>query len=164
VPREFSVEDGMGLGGICALVVKIGEQVSAYVIIDGNNMVSGLRDKILDSLGDLGVDGGEVLTTDTHVVNAVVMTARGYHPLGEAIPHEKLISYVKDVVTEALNKREPASAAWCAGAVQNVKVIGETQIETLPFLADKSVQKSKRIAVPLFTAAGLVLVALLVAL
>jgi putative membrane protein len=161
VPREFSVEDGMGLGGICALVVKIGEQVSAYVIVDGNNMVSGLRDKILASLGDLGVDDGEVLTTDTHVVNAVVMTARGYHPLGEAIPHEKLISYVKDVVTEALDNRKPASAAWCAGTVPNVKVIGEAQIEAMPFLADKSVQKSKKIAVPLFTAAGLVLVALL---
>ena len=161
VPREFSVENGMGFGGICALVVKIGEQVSAYVVIDGNNMVSGLRDKILDSLGDLGVDGGEVLTTDTHVVNAVVMTARGYHPLGEAIPHEKLIRYVKNVVAEALNNREPASAAWCAGAVEDVKVIGETQIETLPFLADRSVQKSKRIGVPLFTAAGLVLIALL---
>ncbi|MGB9135372.1 MAG: DUF2070 family protein [Candidatus Bathyarchaeia archaeon] len=161
VPEGFGVEDGMGLGGICALAFRVGGQVSAYVTIDGNNMVSGLRDKILYSLKDLGVDGGEVLTTDTHEVNAVVMTARGYHPLGEAIPHERLISYVKAAVVEALNNMEPTSVAWRAGGVPNVKVIGEKQIEELPFLADKSVHRAKRVAVPLFAVAGLVLIALL---
>ena len=143
------------------MAFRVGGKVSAYVTIDGNNMVSGLRDKILYSLKDLGVDSGEVLTTDTHEVNAVVMTARGYHPLGEAIPHERLISYVKAAVVEALNNMEPTSVAWRAGGVPNVKVIGEKQIEELPFLADKSVHRAKRVAVPLFAVAGLVLIALL---
>jgi putative membrane protein len=161
VPKEFNVEDGMGLGGISALALRVGGQVNAYVVIDGNNMVSGLRDEILVSLEELGVERGEVLTTDTHEVNAIVMTARGYHPLGEAIPHERLISYAKAAVAEALNNMQRVSAAWRAGSIPNVRVIGEKQIEELPSLADKSVQRAKKVAVPLFAAAGLALIALL---
>jgi putative membrane protein len=162
VPEEFSFEDGMGLGGICALVIRAGDQTCAYITIDGNNMVSGLREKILNSLKELGVDIGEVLTTDTHVVNAIIMTARGYHPLGEAISHEKLINYVKYVVREALNNLKPASTAWSVGKVSNVRVIGENQIKEMSLLADKALQRAKRTAVPLFAAAGLLLIMLAV--
>jgi putative membrane protein len=161
VPARFSVEDGMGPGGICVLAFRVGEQISIYVTIDGNNMVSGLRDRILGSLGELGVDDGEVLTTDTHEVNAIVVTARGYRPLGEAISHEELIGFVKTAAAEALGNMKPASVAWRAGLVSHVKVIGERQIQELPLLADRTVSRAKKTAVPLFSATGLVLIALL---
>jgi len=161
VPKEFSLKDGMGPGGICALVIKVGKQTCAYVTIDGNNMVSGLREKILKALGEMGVDAGEVLTTDTHAVNAVVMTARGYHPLGEAIPYEKLISNIKDSVREALNNIKPASVAWRVGRVSDVRVIGENQIQEMSLLADRALQRAKKTAVPLFAVVGSLLVALL---
>lgn len=160
VPEEFSFEDGMGPGGICASVIKVGEQTCAYITIDGNNMVSGLREKILDALKELGVDVGEVLTTDTHVVNALIMTSRGYHPLGEAISHEKLIDYVKHAVREALNNLKNASATWRVGKVSHVKVIGENQIKEMSLLTDKALQRAKETAVPLFAAAGLLLIML----
>lgn len=164
VPEEFSFEDGMGLGGICALVIRVGEQTCVYITIDGNNMVSGLREKILDALKELGVDVGEVLTTDTHVVNAIIVTARGYHPLGEAMPHEKLINYVKYAVREAFNNMKPASAAWRVGKVPHVRVIGEKQIKEMSLLADKALQRAKRTAVPLFAVAGLLLITLAIVL
>jgi predicted neutral ceramidase superfamily lipid hydrolase len=124
-------------------------------------MVSGLREKILKALGEMGVDAGEVLTTDTHAVNAVVMTARGYHPLGEAIPYEKLISNIKDSVREALNNIKPASVAWRVGRVSDVRVIGENQIQEMSLLADRALQRAKKTAVPLFAVVGSLLVALL---
>src|SRR3972149_2236970 len=34
-PKEFSLKDGMGPGGITAVAVKVAEQKSAYVVIDG---------------------------------------------------------------------------------------------------------------------------------
>lgn len=161
LPTEFSFEDGMGPGGICALMIRTGGQTCAYITIDGNNMISGLREKIFEALKKLGVDAGEVLTTDTHVVNAIIMTSRGYHPLGEAIPHEKLISYVKQVIREALSNMAPASVAWRVGEVPEVNVIGEKQIKEMSLLADEALHRAKRTAIPLFTAAGLLLVALL---
>ncbi len=160
-PNEFSPEDGMGPGGICALTIRVGEQTCAYVTIDGNNMVSGLRETILDSLKELGVNMAEVLTTDTHTVNAIVMTQRGYHPLGEAIPREKLTDYIKLAVKEALNNLKPASVAWQIGTVSDVTVIGEKQIQEMTSLADKALQRAKKTAVPLFTAVGLLLIAVL---
>ena len=164
VPNEFSLESGMGPGGIYALVLRVGKQTCAYVIIDGNNMVSGLREKIFAHLNELGIDEGEVLTTDTHAVNAIVITARGYHPLGEAIPHENLISHIKDVVREAVNNMKPASIAWRIGQVSNVNVIGEKQIEEMSLLADKALRRAKGTAVQLFAVAGLLLIAVLLVL
>ena len=158
VPDEFTFEDGIGPGGICALVFRVSRQISVYVTIDGNNMVSGLREKILKALKDLGVDEGEVLTTDTHVVNAIVMNERGYHPIGEVISHEKLIDYIKDTVKRALENLEFSSSSWKVGAVPNVRVIGEKQIEKMSLLADRALQKAKRISVPIFSGAGLLLI------
>ncbi|UCB60656.1 MAG: DUF2070 family protein [Candidatus Bathyarchaeota archaeon] len=163
-PREFSSEEGMGPGGICSLVIRVKEQTCAYITIDGNNMVSGLRKKILDALKQLNINAGEVFTTDTHVVNAVSKTARGYRPLGEAIPHVELINYIKQTVKEALTNMRAASIAWRAGKVRNVKIIGERQIEEMSELADSALRQAKKTAIPLFAAAGLLAVALLVVL
>ena len=161
LPREFSLEQGMGAGGISVLIIKTDEQTAAYITIDSNNMVSGLREKILKAAEGLGVDAGEVFTTDTHSVNAVVMTRRGYHPLGEVISHERLISYVEEAIKEALLDLKSSRVSWRTGQVVDVKVIGEKQIEELASLADEALKRAKRVAFPLFTTAGLVLVSLL---
>lgn len=160
LPKDFSLEQGMAHGGICVLVIRVGNQTCAYITIDGNNMVSGLREKIIAALNDLGVDTGEVLTTDTHAVNAITKTQRGYHPLGEAISHEKLIDYIKIATEEALNNLKPASSAWRFNHVPNVRVIGENQIEEMSLLADRALQRAKKTGVPLFTAAGFLLAVL----
>ncbi|NIQ08112.1 MAG: DUF2070 family protein, partial [Candidatus Korarchaeota archaeon] len=108
LPKEFSLRDGMGPGGITVILIKVGRQKTAYVVIDGNNMVSGLREKILSALRSQGIDEGEVFTTDTHSVNALVLTSRGYHPVGEAIDHDKLIGYIKKTTYAATSDLEPA--------------------------------------------------------
>jgi putative membrane protein len=161
VPKDFSLADGMGQGGIIATVVKTGNQTIAYVTIDGNNMVSGLREKILAALAEMGIDDGEVFTTDTHAVNAVVLTARGYHPVGEAIDHETLIEHIKHAVKDALGNLEPAQAAWRTETVSKVKIIGEKQIEAMCVLVDRTVRRAKKLAVVLFPLMGVALSALL---
>ena len=160
-PREFTLKDGMGQGGITAIVVKVGDQKTAYVIIDGNNMVSGLRKKILSALDSIGVDGGEVFTTDTHSVNALVLGERGYHPIGEVIDHEKLITYVKEAAISALGNIERVAAASRTITVPNVKVIGESLLGKLCLLIDKTLKKAKVAAVPIFTVSGLLLMLIL---
>jgi putative membrane protein len=161
VPTEFTLEDGMGLGGICVIVVESGKQRAAYVTIDGNNMVSGLRERILEALREVGIDDGEVLTTDTHAVSAVVLNRRGYHPVGEVMNQEKLIDYIKNTVSEATKNLEPAEAAWRTITVPNVKVIGAKQIEGLCILTDKAMKRAKKSALILFPIASAVLIALL---
>ncbi|MBX5326984.1 MAG: DUF2070 family protein [Candidatus Bathyarchaeia archaeon] len=161
VPSEFNLEDGMGAGGIVAIVVQVGKQTTVYVTIDGNNMVSGLREKILAALKDVGVDDGEVLTTDTHAVSAVVLNRRGYHPVGEVMDNEKLIAYIKKAVSDALGNLEPVKTSWRTFSVPNVKVIGGKQIEALCALTNEASKQAKKSAIFLFPVASAVLIALL---
>ena len=161
MPSEFSLEDGMGPGGISAIVTRVSGQTAAYVTIDGNNMVSGLREKILSTLKELQVDDGEILTTDTHAVSAVVLNRRGYHPIGEVMDQEKLIGYIKNAVQGALKNLEPAEVSWKTITVPDVKVIGAKQIEALCALTDKASKQAKKSAAFLFPVAGVVLVVLL---
>jgi len=160
VPQEFKVQDGMGSGGISVIVVEVDDQKVAYVTIDGNNMVSGLRDKILSALKELGIDEGEVLTTDTHSVCGMIRSTRGYNLVGEAIDHLKLISYITEATNRALDSMEHVEASWRTETIRDVKVIGEQQITELTVLADKTTERVKRVAVILFPMAAISLLLL----
>jgi len=160
VPKEFTVKEGMGPGGISVIVTKVGDQKAAYVTIDGNNMVSGLRERVISMLREIGIDDGEVLTTDTHMVCGVVLTERGYHPIGEAMDQAKLINYIRQATMNALGGMEPAEASWRTEIIPNIKVIGGKQIEALCLLADKTARQAKKLAITLFSIAGLLLITL----
>ena len=161
LPREFSLENGMGSGGITAIVVGSGETKNVYVVIDGNNMVSGLRERVLASLCSMGFDDGEVFTTDTHAVNALVLSSRGYHAIGEMMDHERLISYIKNAVVKAEENMGRARFSCREITVQSVKVIGGKQIESLCLLVERALHRAKVSVVPVFAFSGLLLMLLL---
>ncbi|MCD6470213.1 DUF2070 family protein [Candidatus Bathyarchaeota archaeon] len=143
VPKEFGIESGMGPGGITAILVKVGEQKTAYITMDGNNMISGLREKILSELKKMGIEYGEVFTTDTHVVNAVVLSERGYHPIGEVMDHGRVIFYARKAVSKAMENVEEAVVALQRVVVPKIKVVGERQINELSLLVNKAIEKIK---------------------
>jgi putative membrane protein len=157
VPKEFGLKDGMGPGGITVVVVKVGGQKTAYVVVDGNNMVAGLREKILSALHSLGINEGEVFTTDTHSVNAVVLNKRGYHPIGEVIDHENLIGHIKEAAITALSDLEQVKVACHRITVSDVTVIGGNLLEKLCVLIGKTIQRAKKIVIPIFATSGLLL-------
>jgi len=160
-PKDFSLEDGMGPGGITVIIVEVAEQKTAYVIIDGNNMITGLREKILSALTSIGFDESEVFTTDTHAVNAVVLGCRGYHPVGESMNHEKLIGYIKEAASTATTRLEPCKAGSLTITVPKVRVIGQARIHAMSTLVDTALQRAKQVVVPIFGLEGLLLILLL---
>jgi putative membrane protein len=160
-PKEFGLKDGMGSGGITVVVVKVAEQKTAYVVIDGNNMVSGLREEILSALKSSGFHEGEVFTTDTHAVSAVVLGRRGYHPVGEAMNHETLISYITEAAKTALANLETCNAGCVRLVVPNVRVIGQARLESLSLLVDKALRWAKQTVAPIFMFEGLILILML---
>jgi putative membrane protein len=160
-PKEFSLKDGMGPGGVTAIVVKVAEQKTAYVIIDGNNIISGLREKILSALTSIGFDESEVFTTDTHAVSAVVLGRRGYHPVGEVMNHETLIGYIQEAAKAAAVSLENCKAGCLRVLVPKVRVIGKARLESLSMLVDKALQRAKQTVLPIFVSEGLVLILLL---
>jgi putative membrane protein len=161
VPMEFGLREGMGFGGITVIAIKVDGETTAYVTIDGNNMVSGLREEILSALKEMGIVDGEVLTTDTHAVNGVVLTERGYHPVGEAIDNIKLISYIRQAAMNALADLESAKVSWRTETIPGARVIGEEQIKALSRLTEKTASEAKRLVIPLFSGVAIFMAILL---
>jgi putative membrane protein len=159
-PKDFTIQDGIGPGGISVLVTEVDSKKTAYITIDGNNMVSGLRGKILTSILELGIDDGEILTTDTHSVCGMIRSARGYNLVGEAIDQSKLINYIKEAISYALSNLEPVKVSWHTDMIPDVKVIGEKQIAELTVLADKTTERVKRVSLILFPLVAIILTSL----
>jgi putative membrane protein len=160
-PKEFTLKEGMGTGGITAIIVQVEQQKTAYVVIDGNNMISGLREKILPAIKAVGFEASEVFTTDTHAVSALVTGNRGYHPVGEVMNQELLIKYITDATKTAAANLEPAKAGCKHLIVPQVRVIGGQRISSLSLLVDKALVKAKRVVIPIFLTEGLLLILLL---
>ena len=156
-PHDFSLEDGMGPGGITVVVVKSSRQKAAYVVVDGNNMVSGLRERILSSLNSIGIDDGEILTTDTHSVSALVLNGLGYHPVGQVMDNNRLTGYIKETTQKALANLERVEVASRNITVPNVKVIGARRLETLCLLVEKGIKRAKTALIPVLGVSGLLL-------
>ena len=108
------------------LVVDAGEQRTAYVLLDGNNMVEGAREFLLARCREV-VDEAEVMTTDSHVVNTVT----GKNPIGMRVPVTEIAPVIERAVRAAVADLAPArvaaSTAWCEGVV----VFGSTRITQL---------------------------------
>lgn len=160
-PEEFTLKAGMGTGGITAIVVQVEKQKIVYVIIDGNNMISGVREKLLAALASQGFDESEVFTTDTHAVSALVTGRRGYHPVGEVMDHALLVRYVSEVAKKAESNLETCKAGCVHFVVSKVRVIGEERLQSMTTLVDRAIVKLKRIIVPIFGLEGLILILLL---
>jgi len=119
----YRLSQGIGLGGAAILLVEAQGGLSAYVTIDGNNMKTGLREKILRELQKIGVDEGEVMTTDTHMVNGIVPARLGYYPVGEEVDEHEILTRIISGVNEAKRNLEEAEVAYAKSEIK-VKVLG----------------------------------------
>ncbi|WP_227375435.1 DUF2070 family protein [Haladaptatus halobius] len=120
---SWTPADGIGPLGIRVAVVEVAGQQTAYVLVDGNNMEPGLRDRIVAAVG---TDEVEVMTTDTHVVNMVESS----NQVGGAIDHDELIDLVDRLVEDAAADLEPVEAGM-ESEYADVTVFGNDRTETL---------------------------------
>jgi len=116
--------DGVGPLGVRVATFRVDGQETAYVLIDGNNMEPGLRERIVDAIGS--VDAVEVMTTDTHVVN----TVESVNQVGESIDSEELVRRITALVEAAREDYEPVQAGMATERAE-VTVFGNDRTETL---------------------------------
>jgi len=131
--------DGIGPLGVRVAVVEVGDQRTGYVLVDGNNMEPGLREEILAALDHLDV--GEVMTTDTHIVNTVEAT----NQVGSGIPHDELIDLIRDLADDAVDDLEPVEAGMATRRAE-VTVFGNDRTETLASHANAMVSMGSALA------------------
>jgi putative membrane protein len=112
--------DGIGPHGIRALVVRAAGTTTAYVLIDGNNLIQGRRGPIVSALESL-VDVAEIMTTDNHVVHEV---DGGINPVGERLGRDALIDGAREAVRAALADLGPTELRFGTRDVPAVRVLG----------------------------------------
>lgn len=143
---EWQLQHGIGPLGVRVAVVETDGQRTAYVLVDGNNMVPGLRDRIVETITthpqrvtfaadgrgegettlDASIDAAEVMTTDTHVVNTVEAT----NQIGSAISHDALVDLIVRLTETAVDDLEPVEAGMSTEHA-TVTVFGNDRTETL---------------------------------
>lgn len=117
IPGQFTLKEGFGPAGITVIGIEVGEQAFAYIIIDGNNMVRGLREDILATAKDVGFEDAEVMTTDTHMVNGIVSAPLGYHTVGEVVPRGALLNEILATCRQAMADLEPGEVGAISGQI-----------------------------------------------
>ncbi|WP_058994697.1 DUF2070 family protein [Haloarcula sp. CBA1127] len=132
-------KEGIGPLGIRVCVFEVNDQRTAYVLIDGNNMEPGLRQRIIDAIE--GVDMVEVMTSDTHIVN----TVEAENQVGQAIPEKEIVALIGDLVDRAVADVEPVEAGM-ASEQATVTVFGNDRTETLASTANAMVSMGGALA------------------
>jgi len=142
----YSMEEGMGALGIRVAVIEVSGQKTAYVLIDGNNMVAGLREKIISALP---VDMAEVMTTDTHVVN----TASGKNYVGLKIDHDELINTIKEMTEEAIKDLELVQVGMNSEFAEDVVIFGSHRTAQLASTVNAIMAMGGALAISIVTIA-----------
>lgn len=139
---KYGKKDGIGEGGIMALVTSVSGSKAAYISIDGNNMVTGLREKLRSALMCKGYDVVEIATTDTHTVTGRTQ-GEGYHTLGVAIPETVIVGHVLEAVNAADSRLSACLVNFSKQVVPQLHLLGEKGIETLWKVTDQSISVAK---------------------
>ena len=159
-PKEWGVGHGMGTCGIglMAITTQAGGKY-VYVVVDSNNVIKGLREVILSKLFQLGFDEGEILSSYTHLVNAVGASTQGYHPFGELIDWKSILTYIE----QAYSKLQMVSSSvnLSRSITSGIKIIGSDGIRLIREIIIESFKRFviiSSIAIPVsFICAGLVI-------
>ena len=146
--------EGIGDSGIKTMVVEVGNQRTAYVLFDSNNMEVGFRQEIIDGVSDLEIDEIEVMTTDTHTVNTL---SRGYNPIGIS-KRPEIIQYVRKSILEAINDLEKVEVGTGTEKIKNLNTFGPKNSTELISTISSVVAVSKIIAPVLLITALLIVI------
>jgi len=118
---DFQVDrDGLGEMGIQVMVVETGGRKYGYLLFDGNNMVAGLREKIITRIGS-ALDDAEILTTDNHSVNN---TMGGFNPVGWRMSHDNIVDISEDLVRRAIQNLEEVKVGMKTGLIHDFNIFG----------------------------------------
>ncbi len=122
---------GIGPCGYSLVALKVDGHKAALGVIDGNNAMPWVTDTLRQWLTSMGWQTSEVLTTDTHSVNGVVLGGRGYYPVGENTSREEIINIFEKLSSEATASAEEVEAAYVRIKHEGVRLFTEELFEKL---------------------------------
>ncbi len=136
-------QNDLGPCGLSTLVIEAEGKSNAYIILDGNNMVVGLRDKLIKAALKL-VDKAEILTTDSHYVN---LTMGGYRPVGSETDHAVISEVMKDALEQCKSELMPGKVGSKELELGRIHVLGKDT----PDLITKTINQTVSMLRPTLT-------------
>ena len=149
--EDISKEEGVGESGVKSMIVEVDNQKTGYILLDSNNMVIGFRERIINQLKKLGLDEAEIMTSDTHYVNAL---SGGHNPVGKKsqdIIFEKIIACTENAIKDL----EDVTVASEVSKIEDLKTLGPTHATELVTTISSIVAVSKIFAPLIFIIAFL---------
>jgi putative membrane protein len=119
--KGFDIKnDGIGPQGIQAITIVSNNQRNSYVLIDGNNMIKGLREELIKNLKS-SLDEIEILTSDNHIVNVKI---GGYNPIGLKMDKRKFFDIIQDLIKKSIDELEEVAVGIKSGVVKGIRLFG----------------------------------------
>ncbi|MGC8629415.1 MAG: DUF2070 family protein [Thermoplasmata archaeon] len=128
----------LGPLGISVAVIKVGEEMDAYVLYDGNNIIKGLRERLEEKTGDR-IKNIVIASTDNHIVN---VKADDMNPVGNYEELDRIIEVTDTLIDLAIKDLEPAMTASKTVKLM-VHVAGKGYIDNLTVITKKIMKKVK---------------------
>jgi putative membrane protein len=149
--EDVSKEEGVGESGVKAMIVDVDNQKTGYILLDSNNMVIGFRERIIKHLKELGLDEAEIMTSDTHFVNAL---SGGHNPVGRK-SQDIILQKVVECTKNAMKDLEDVTVACEVSKIKDLKTLGPTHATELVTTISSIVAVSKIFAPLIFIIAFL---------
>ncbi|MEM3411818.1 MAG: DUF2070 family protein [archaeon] len=144
--KGYSERHGIGKGGLRILVTEVNKIRTAYIVLDGNNLIPGLREKIIKEAKKY-VEYAEVMTSDSHAVNTGDI---GYNPIGLKIPEKEIINRVINTLKEAIKNLDDSEIGTKIIKIKGIPVFGPHKASELVSTINSTVAFLK-ITTPILT-------------
>ena len=133
--------EDLGQAGLAVIVIEVREKRYLLGWADSNNMENGLREHIIDSLNNKGIEMIEVCTSDTHSTSGK-RTRQGYYPLGNISSHSKIAEIFFEISSKSI-KTAAISKFELLLTKSKIKVMGKDQLDDYSSALDKSMNITK---------------------
>ncbi|MDP9305568.1 MAG: DUF2070 family protein, partial [Thermoproteota archaeon] len=133
------------LGGAGIGVINFQIDNHNYLIgwSDSNNLVNGLREKILDELNNQGLNMLEVCSSDTHSSSGK-RTRQGYYALGNVTTDKDIVCAFKEISQKAIsNTTSTSSSSSYLEGYSEIKLMGSDQFDNYAKALNKSMNITK---------------------
>jgi len=131
----------LGGAGIGVLNLRINNENHLIGWSDSNNLVNGLRIRVLRELNNAGINMLEICSSDTHSSSGK-RTRQGYYALGNVTNDKDIIKAFSEISSKAMSKTASSSFSYLDSYSQ-IKLMGRDQFDNYAAALNKSMNITK---------------------
>jgi putative membrane protein len=139
---EFKIIE-LGGAGIGVINFQINNENHLIGWSDSNNLVNGLRERLLDDLNEEGLNMLDICSSDTHSSSGK-RTRQGYYALGNVTSYEDIFRAFKEIAQKAISNTTSFTCTFSfLDSYSQIKLMGRDQFDNYASALNKSMNITK---------------------